>query len=459
MDELGFDEEALDGLADAGSDSEEEIINEMQLASSVSEDGKNTPTWLQLFINRADAANVVQAWLTLKNSEHLERGGLRAAIVDARSTCSSVAEDAATGWRYTSSILRAMDAASALSPSELCATDGRSTCPKSGTTGKWSDRVEKMAAVAVSSEQLAPELLAAWRDELRRAPDAASRSHTWAAPHWIPMETVGETSLLDRTIRHVLRLSTSLDGNSLDGIAKSIASQAVGAEFWTQRVRQDAPCKLHWDCDEMLGQTDEELVCPLMSAIVYISDEGGPTLMLGRSPTDSLGDHTAWLERAWLVWPHAGQIAAFPGDMLHGVMPSVSPAATTTPLPPQGPTSALRQTVLINLWAKRPQQLSEMPDSLAPRVAPPEESAAEKASRGAEEVAATPGVLRAAPSSGSVRTKIWLPAASEEWTASELSLRMFYGWYTWWVQLPEIAYRANQVEASEVKMWGDGFKT
>jgi hypothetical protein len=89
-------------------------------------------------------------------------------------------------------------------------------------------------------------------------------------------------------------------------------------------------------------------------------------MMIGRRPDDDLEepDTAAWQERVWLVWPHCGQVAVFPGDMLHGVMPL--PIPITMPAT-QMPT--LRQTVLINLWAKRPQGLPLMPPELAPCLA------------------------------------------------------------------------------------------
>ena len=54
-----------------------------------------------------------------------------------------------------------------------------------------------------------------------------------------------------------------------------------------------------------------------MSAIVYVGDVGGPTLMIGRSPDDDVKGHRSWLERCWLVWPHAGQVRH-----THGRVPS-----------------------------------------------------------------------------------------------------------------------------------------
>ena len=419
------------------------------------------PEWLLQFIARAPAADVVAAWFQLMGPEgfkraaadpHAARTALRVAIVDYRTTCESIYNDSQDGWKYTGSLLRAVDAAFALPPPGHEEKLTKAKCPP-GSIGTWSDRAVEMAAPAISLEPLDPALVSSWRSELRQASSEASRSHSWAGPHWIPIESVGDATLLDRTIKHVLRLSAS--------ISSTIEAETVGAEFWTQRVDPHAPCKLHWDCDEMLGQSDSITDCPLMSAIVYISDEGGPTLMIGRSPIDDLGEHAAWLERGWLVWPHCGQVAAFPGNMLHGVLPLRTQSATRR-------TPTLRQTVLINLWAKRPSQLPELEPEIAPRLAESEaeladaEALAEAISMASGEGApSAPGMLRAPPEAGSVRRKSWPDSASQGWEANELRQGMFFGHSNWWVQLPPCGpeYRNYQVEEFTANMWPDRFKS
>lgn len=418
------------------------------------------PAWLLQFIARAPAADVVAAWLQSMGPEgfkkaaadpHAARTALRVAIVDYRTTCESVYDDSQNGWKYTGSLLRAVDAALALPPPGHEEKITKAKCPP-GSIGTWNDRNIEMAAPVVSLEPLDPALVSSWRSELRQASNETSRSHWWAGPHWIPIEGIGDATLLDRTIKHVIHLSAS--------ISSTIETETIGAEFWTQRVDPHAPCKLHWDCDEMLGQTDATVECPLMSAIVYISDEGGPTLMIGRSPTDDLGEHAAWRERGWLVWPHCGQIAAFPGNMLHGVLPLPTQSATRTP--------TLRQTVLINLWAKRPRELPELEREITPRLAESEaefaeaEALAEVISEASGERApAAPGVLRAPPEADSVRTKSWSDSESQDWEATELRQGMFFGHSNWWLQLPTCGpkYSNYQVEEFTAKMWPDGFKS
>ena len=83
------------------------------------------PEWLRLFAAAAPAEDVVEAWLRSLGDKGREeavadpptaRTTLRRAIVDARDGSSAVRADAATGWKYTGSIIRATDAALGVAP-------------------------------------------------------------------------------------------------------------------------------------------------------------------------------------------------------------------------------------------------------------------------------------------------------------------------------------------------------
>lgn len=82
------------------------------------------PEWLVRFSAGAPAAEVVQAWLGSMSKEDREeadddpdasRTALRVAIVDARDN-RAVRADAEAGWKYTGTIIRAMDSALGVPP-------------------------------------------------------------------------------------------------------------------------------------------------------------------------------------------------------------------------------------------------------------------------------------------------------------------------------------------------------
>ena len=241
---------------------------------------------------------------------------------------------------------------------------------------------------------------------------------------------------------------------------EAVRECATGVEFWAQRRSLAAPMHLHWDCDEKLGGMTGLLVCPLLSVILYVGDEGGPTLMIARSPADENPSSTLQPpERCWLVWPHAGQIVSFAGSMLHAVLRQ--DGATATPLAPWPPAptgeeqpARMRTTVLFNFWARRPMDLPMLPRSLAPRLVAaqpavqpkqPEQTLVSAAEADAE--------ARPAVEPGRVRGIQWADEASRKWPAAELLLGMFDRAERWTAQLPPIVYRQAQIEAfaSEVR--------
>lgn len=222
---------------------------------------------------------------------------------------------------------------------------------------------------------------------------------------------------------------------------------ATGVEFWAQHRSLDAPMHLHWDCDEKLGRMTGLLVCPLLSLIVYVGDEGGPTLLIARSPADEGPSASTPAERCWLVWPHAGQIASFAGSMLHGVLRQegatpASPAPAPPPAPIRGELAPapMRTTVLLNFWARRPMDLPMLPRSVAPRLAAARPERPEQTPRSAAEA-------RPVIEPGRVRGSGWAEEASRMWPSVELPLGMFDRAERWALPLPPVVYRQAQIEA------------
>ncbi|KAL1528411.1 hypothetical protein AB1Y20_009760 [Prymnesium parvum] len=301
-----------------------------------------------------------------------------------------------------------------------------------------SSHCPSLAAPQVLPTPLPQSLVSAWCAELREAASQDERSHWWAEAHWCPLSACSSDTLLGSTVSHVL---AQLDGEARTAIA--------GVEFWTQRRALDAGLHLHWDCDQERGRVSGELDCPLRSAIVYLTDDGGPTVLIDRTPESHASCEAAAAEpkqggqRCWLVWPHAGQIATFPGNMLHGVLPYPFPGDHDPKMP-------LRQTVLLNLWMHRPMQLAKLPSMLAPRRRcsrkPHPVSGASTCKREVEVAELGYNCRRLPLVTGRVHRHCWSRVHSEMWGETILTLGMFDRTEYLEIQIPPIVYRNAQVE-------------
>ena len=66
----------------------------------------------------------------------------------------------------------------------------------------------------------------------------------------------------------------------------------------------------------------------LVSCIMYLSDAGGPTLVI-----DQTSQCTELGRRGWAIRPVTGRLAAFRGELLHGVLPGTIFCYVSTRLP------------------------------------------------------------------------------------------------------------------------------
>jgi len=107
----------------------------------------------------------------------------------------------------------------------------------------------------------------------------------------------------------------------------------TGAEVWWRAQRTNSTRPFHFDRDERIT---DHVRSPLVSSILYLSDVGGPTIIV-----DAEAESIRPPSRAVAVTPRAGRFVTFPGALFHGVM-----AAEDNPLP--------RVVVLVNWWAERP---------------------------------------------------------------------------------------------------------
>lgn len=113
--------------------------------------------------------------------------------------------------------------------------------------------------------------------------------------------------------------------------------KVVGAEIWTQIRKLDAGMHLHFDRDEKLYNDHNELITPFISSVVYLTDIGGPTIILEQQPGVSFFNHTTpiWTpfsptkaEAGYAVYPHKNRCVFFQGGTHYTVHRSQSPPHT-----------------------------------------------------------------------------------------------------------------------------------
>ncbi len=107
----------------------------------------------------------------------------------------------------------------------------------------------------------------------------------------------------------------------------------VGAEWWFRATTTDAGFPFHFDRDEAVRSS---IVSPDLASILYLSNAGGPTVILDATPS-----RTAAPKAGIAVHPRSGRFGMFPGALLHGVLPA---RASRWP----------RVTLLVNWWRSGP---------------------------------------------------------------------------------------------------------
>lgn len=109
--------------------------------------------------------------------------------------------------------------------------------------------------------------------------------------------------------------------------------ELVGAEWWFRATTTDAGFPFHFDRDEGIRSS---IVSPDLASILYLSNAGGPTVILDARPS-----RTTAPSAGIAVHPRPGRFGIFPGSLLHGVVPG---------RPGRWP----RVTMLVNWWRSVP---------------------------------------------------------------------------------------------------------
>lgn len=163
----------------------------------------------------------------------------------------------------------------------------------------------------------------AWVARLRTLLLAAGPS---TALNWYPLE-LAPRSFFEQVIASLHRLARP-------------GPDCVGAEYWWRTQAAHSGFHLHFDRDEAIG---DRIVSPHTSSILYLSDAGGPTLIL-----DAVPDRAQPPRHGVGVFPQRARYATFPGSLFHGVWPG-------------GKSRWPRVAFFVNWWRSRPRACAEPP--------------------------------------------------------------------------------------------------
>lgn len=114
--------------------------------------------------------------------------------------------------------------------------------------------------------------------------------------------------------------------------------ECVGVEYWMRAQPANTGFPFHFDRDEAIRAW---VSSPRLASILYLSDVGGPTLILDALPTNTLRPM-----RGVAILPRRGRYVIFPGMLLHGVQ--------------AGPPSRWpRVALFVNWWDQKPAAASD----------------------------------------------------------------------------------------------------
>ncbi len=135
--------------------------------------------------------------------------------------------------------------------------------------------------------------------------------------HWYGFDAPARL-LFEQVIQHLRRF---------------VPEDFVGAEWWFRATTPDTEFPFHFDRDEAIRRS---IVSPDLATILYLSNAGGPTVILDAKPSRRTAP-TAGVA----IHPQAGRFGMFPGTLLHGVLPG-------------RPSRWPRVTLLVNWWRTVP---------------------------------------------------------------------------------------------------------
>lgn len=158
-------------------------------------------------------------------------------------------------------------------------------------------------------------MIAALRTQIIES-QARPPSKTDGRTHWYALSS-SPRLLFEHVIQHLRRF---------------VPGEHAGAEWWFRATTTDTDFPFHFDRDEAIRDT---IVSPDLATILYLSNAGGPTVILDAKPK------SAAPKAGLAIHPRAGRFGMFPGELLHGVVPGA-------------PSRWPRVTLLVNWWRTEP---------------------------------------------------------------------------------------------------------
>ena len=126
-----------------------------------------------------------------------------------------------------------------------------------------------------------------------------------------------------------------------DGIEP--AGGIAGGEWWVQMRNSNENIGFHVDKDEGIASEEQWMKMPVLSTVTYLTDVGGPTLVLNQSSNRGGNRQEPELPvKGIFVYPKKNRHMLFRGNLQHGVVGEF------------GAEGGERITFLVNWWDKRP---------------------------------------------------------------------------------------------------------
>ncbi|MCB0309016.1 MAG: hypothetical protein KDD48_06555 [Bdellovibrionales bacterium] len=155
------------------------------------------------------------------------------------------------------------------------------------------------------------------------------------------------TNLFEQLIRYLRKIARP-------------GSECIGAEWWVHSYASDWKKNFHFDRDEYAYLNTSKWIHPKFGSIVYVSDSGGPTVILDQRVDPKKGLIPEQAKKGTLIYPKKNQFAIFAGNLRHGVYPAEF----------QSKNGSNRITFLINWWHRKPINLFPLTKALPAFIAP-----------------------------------------------------------------------------------------